>query len=128
RVNSAGRGSPKRILDLTDDDWHASFELNLMSAVRLSLGCVPIMRASGGGRILNISSRVGRQPDPYFAPYAAAKAALINFTKSLPNPFSPHRILCNCIVPRPLRTQAGQHAAQPSRAATRETGDEEVHE
>ena len=62
-----------------------------MSAVRSRLGCVPLMRAQGGGRIINISSRVGRQPDPYFAPYAAAKAALINFTKNLANAFSKRR-------------------------------------
>jgi NAD(P)-dependent dehydrogenase (short-subunit alcohol dehydrogenase family) len=61
-VNNAGKGSPKRMLDVTEDDWRVSFELNLMSAVRLSLGCVPIMSARGGGRIINISSRVGANP------------------------------------------------------------------
>ena len=123
-VNNAGKGSPKRILDLTDADWQASFELNLMSAVRLSLGCVPIMRANGGGRIVNISSRVGRQPDAYFAPYAAAKAALINFTKSLANAFSGDGILCNCVVPGLVRTEAVLQAAERSAAATGKTVDE----
>jgi NAD(P)-dependent dehydrogenase (short-subunit alcohol dehydrogenase family) len=117
-VNNAGKGSPKRMLDLTDDDWQASFELNLMSAVRLSLGCVPLMRAQGGGRIINISSRVGRQPDPYFAPYAAAKAALINFTKNLANAFSKDQILCNCVVPGLVRTEAVEEAARLSAAAS----------
>ncbi|MEO7428041.1 MAG: SDR family NAD(P)-dependent oxidoreductase, partial [Acidimicrobiales bacterium] len=73
-VNNAGKGAPKAMLELTDDDWHDSFELNLMSAVRLSLACVPLMKEQGWGRIINISSRVGREPDPYFAPYSAAKA------------------------------------------------------
>ncbi len=123
-VNNAGRGSPKRLLDLTEDDWHASFELNFMSAVRLSLACVPIMRARGGGRIINISSRVGRQPDPYFAPYAAAKAALINFTKNLANAFSKDGILSNCIVPGLVRTEAVLDAATASAAATGKTVDE----
>jgi NAD(P)-dependent dehydrogenase (short-subunit alcohol dehydrogenase family) len=115
-VNNAGKGSPKRILDLTDADWQASFELNLMSAVRLSLGCVPMMRANGGGRIVNIS--------PYFAPYAAAKAALINFTKSLANAFSGDGILCNCVVPGLVRTEAVLQAAERSAAATGTTVDE----
>ena len=123
-VNNAGGGSPKRLLDLTEDDWHASFELNLMSAVRLSLACVPLMRAHGGGRIINVSSRVGRQPDPYFAPYAAAKAALINFTKTLANAFSKHGILSNCIVPGLVRTEAVLEAARVSAAATGKTPDE----
>jgi len=123
-VNNAGKGSPKRLLDLTEEDWHASFELNFMSAVRLSLACVPLMRALGGGRIVNISSRVGRQPDPYFAPYAAAKAALINFTKSLANAFSKDGVLANCVVPGLVRTEAVLEAARESAEATGKTVEE----
>jgi 3-oxoacyl-[acyl-carrier protein] reductase len=123
-VNNAGKGAPKRMLELTEDDWHASFELNFMSAVRLSLGCVPLMRQQGGGRIINISSRVGRQPDPYFAPYAAAKAALINFTKNLANAFSKDGILSNCIVPGLVRTEAVEEAARESARATGKTVEE----
>jgi len=123
-VNNAGKGSPKRLLDLTEEDWHASFELNFMAAVRLSLACVPLMRARGGGRIVNISSRVGRQPDPYFAPYAAAKAALINFTKSLANAFSKDGVLANCVVPGLVRTEAVLEAARKSAEATGKTVEE----
>jgi 3-oxoacyl-[acyl-carrier protein] reductase len=123
-VNNAGGGRPKPLLELTEEDWHASFELNLMSAVRLSLAVIPMMRAQGGGRIINVSSRVGRQPDPYFAPYAAAKAALINFTKSLANAFSRDGILSNCVVPGLVRTDAVMEAARASAAATGKTVDE----
>ncbi len=123
-VNNAGRGAPRRLLELTEADWQASFALNFMSAVRLSLACVPLMRASGGGRIINISSRVGRQPDPYFAPYAAAKAALINFTKSLANAFSRDGILSNCVLPGLVRTEAVEEAARTSAAATGKTVEE----
>jgi 3-oxoacyl-[acyl-carrier protein] reductase len=123
-VNNAGKGSPKPMLELTDDDWNASIQLNFMSAVRLSLAAVPLMRTQGGGRIVNISSRVGRQPDPYFAPYAAAKAALINFTKSLANAFSKDGILSNCIVPGLIRTDAVEEAAAKSAAASGKTIDE----
>jgi 3-oxoacyl-[acyl-carrier protein] reductase len=123
-VNNAGKGAPKKLLDLTEEDWHASFELNLMSAVRLSVACVPLMQAQGGGRIINISSRVGRQPDPYFAPYAAAKAALINFTKNLANAFSKDGILSNCVVPGLIRTEAVEEAARKSADATGKTVDE----
>ncbi|MHB8669673.1 MAG: SDR family oxidoreductase, partial [Acidimicrobiales bacterium] len=123
-VNNAGKGSPKPILDLTEADWRASIDLNLMSAVRLSLACVPQMRANAWGRIINISSRVGREPDPYFAPYAAAKAALINFSKSLANAFSGDGICTNCIVPGLINSEAIREAAQKSAAATGLTLDE----
>jgi len=123
-VNNAGKGAPKPILEQTDADWLASLELNLLSAVRLARACVPMMRAQGGGRIINISSRVGRQPDPYFAPYAAAKAALINFTKSLANAFSKDGVLSNCVVPGLVRTEAVEEAAAESARASGKTVDE----
>ena len=123
-VNNAGKGGPKPMLELTDDDWRASIELNLMSAVRLSLACVPHMKAQGWGRIVNISSRVGREPDHYFAPYAAAKAALINFSKSLANGFSEHGVLTNCVVPGLIRSEAIDDAARRSAEATGKTVEE----
>jgi 3-oxoacyl-[acyl-carrier protein] reductase len=117
-VNNAGKGHSKPLTDLDDDDWYASFELNLMSAVRFARGCVPGMRAQGWGRIVNIASRVGREPDPYFAPYAAAKAALINFSKNLANAYSSDGELTNGIVPGLIRGEAVEAAAQQSAAAT----------
>ncbi|MGQ0430873.1 MAG: SDR family NAD(P)-dependent oxidoreductase [Microthrixaceae bacterium] len=123
-VNNAGKGHPKAMLELTDDDWHASFELNLMSAVRLSMACVPIMKERGWGRIINISSRVGREPDPFFGPYSASKAALINFSKNLANAFSKHGVLTNCIVPGLIRSEAVDDAARASAEATGQSVEE----
>ena len=123
-VNNAGKGRPKRLLEVEDDEWYASFELNFMSAVRLSLACIPAMQVQRAGRIINIASRVGRQPDPYFAPYGAAKAALINVTKSFANAFAKDGILCNSVVPGLVRTEAVEQAAAASAAATGKTVDE----
>lgn len=123
-VNNAGKGHSKPLAELDDDDWHSSLELNLMSAVRFARGCVPVMRAQGWGRIVNIASRVGREPDPYFAAYAAAKAALINFSKSLANAFSGDGVLTNCIVPGLIRGEAVEEAAQRSAVATGKTVEE----
>ena len=66
----------------------------------------------GWGRIVNISSRVAREPDPYFAAYAAAKAALINFSKNLANAYSSDGVLTNCIVPGLIRSEAIDQAAR----------------
>jgi 3-oxoacyl-[acyl-carrier protein] reductase len=117
-VNNAGKGAPKPMLELTDADWQASIDLNFLSAVRLSLACVPHMREQRWGRVVNISTRVAREPDPYFAPYAAAKAALINFSKNLALAFSKDGVLTNCIVPGLIRSEAVQEAAERSAAAT----------
>lgn len=123
-VNNAGKGSPKPLLDQSDDDWRASVELNLLSAVRIARACVPPMRRQGWGRVVNISSRVGREPDPYFAPYAAAKAALINFSKSLANAYSGDNVLTNCVVPGLIASEAVLEAADRSGDATDRTRDE----
>ncbi|MGQ0804539.1 MAG: SDR family NAD(P)-dependent oxidoreductase [Actinomycetota bacterium] len=123
-VNNAGKGSPKPILDLTDEDWQASLDLNLMSAVRLSLAAVPQMQTRRWGRIVNVASRVAREPDPYFAPYAAAKAALVNFSKGLANAFSEDGVLTNCIAPGLIRSEATEEAAERSAAATGKTVEE----
>lgn len=117
-INNAGKGSPKPLLEATDEDWYASLDLNFMSAVRCSLACVPEMRERGWGRIVNISSRVAREPDEYFGPYAAAKAALANFSKTLANAFSRDGVLTNCVVPGLIRGEGVQQAAEQSAEAT----------
>lgn len=117
-VNNAGKGGPKPLLETTEEDWTASIQLNLMSAVRLSTACAPHMVERGWGRLIHIASRVGREPDPYFAAYAAAKAGLINFSKSLANAFSGDGVLSNCIVPGLIHSEAVDEAAARSAAAT----------
>jgi len=123
-VNNAGKGAPKPLLDATGDEWMASIELNLLSAVRMSLACVPQMRAAGWGRVVNVSSRVGLEPDPYFAPYAAAKAGLINFSKSLANAYSAEGVLTNCVVPGLLDSEPVHQAAQRTAVASGRTADD----
>src|SRR5690606_24384937 len=87
-INNAGKGHNKPLEALTDDDWQASLDLNLMGAVRMCRALVPQMRDRGWGRIVNISTRVALEPDPYFAAYGAAKAGLVNFSKNLANAYS----------------------------------------
>lgn len=123
-VNNAGKGFNKPLDALTDDDWQASFDLNLMSAVRVCRALVPQMRDRGWGRVVNISTRVAREPDPYFAAYGAAKAGLVNFSKNLANAYSRDGVLTNCIVPGLIRSEAIDQAAQKSAAETGLTVDE----
>jgi NAD(P)-dependent dehydrogenase (short-subunit alcohol dehydrogenase family) len=93
------------LLALTIDDWQQGFEQNFFSAVRLALACVPLMQERRWGRIVNIASTFGIEPDPYFGPYSAAKAALINFSKNLAQAFSVYGVLTNCVVPGVTRTE-----------------------
>ncbi|MBO9202621.1 SDR family oxidoreductase [Niastella sp. MAH-29] len=74
---------------LTDEDWETTIRTNLLAPVRLDRGFLPVMIESGSGVIIHIASIQGRLP-LYDAtlPYAAAKAGLINYSKSLSNEVS----------------------------------------
>jgi 3-oxoacyl-[acyl-carrier protein] reductase len=104
-VNNAGRADPKRLHELADADWVETFDVNFFAAVRLSAACVPPMRAAGWGRIINVASTFGREPDPWFAPYSAAKAALINLTKTYGRVLAPEGILTSCVIPGITKTE-----------------------
>lgn len=123
-VNNAGKGEPVPLARQTPELWQTSFELNLFSAVRLSLACALRMRETQWGRIVNIGSRVGREPDPYFAHYAAAKAALMNFSKSLSDGFAGDGVTVNCVIPGLIRSEAVDRAAEKSAAAAGRTSEE----
>jgi 3-oxoacyl-[acyl-carrier protein] reductase len=98
-VNNAGGAAPKALDQLTADDWQAGLELNFLSAARLAIACAPVMRAAGWGRMVHVASVSGREPDPLFAPYSAAKAALLNLSTSLSRAFAADGVLSSCVVP-----------------------------
>ena len=98
-VNNAGGNHPRRLLNLSDDDWQQGFEQNFFSAVRLALACVPVMQQRRWGRIVNVASTFAREPDPLFGPYSAAKAALVNFSRNLSMAFAADGVLTNCVLP-----------------------------
>ncbi len=94
-------------LALDDDNWQAAFALNLFAAVRLDRLLLPSMVAQGAGSIVHISSIQRRLPlyESTLA-YAAAKAALSNYSKGLANEFSPKGIRINTVAPGFIETTA----------------------
>lgn len=91
--------------DLQDTDWQELWDLNVMSAVRMTRLLLPPMRAQGRGRIINICSESGVQPDPFMPHYNAVKAALLNFTKSLSKAEAAGGILVNAVSPAMTRNE-----------------------
>ena len=98
-VNNAGGTTPKRIERLDENDWLDGFRLNFFAAAWLAGAAVPLLRDAGWGRIVNVASTYGREPDPTFAVYGAAKAALINLSKSFARAYSADGVLTNCVIP-----------------------------
>jgi NAD(P)-dependent dehydrogenase (short-subunit alcohol dehydrogenase family) len=108
-INGAGGSSAPGggALALSDDDWQQDFELNLFSAVRLDRGFLPAMLKQGSGVIVHVSSI--QRTLPLFEAtlaYAAAKAALTNYSKGLSKEVAPHGIRVNSVAPGFTETKA----------------------
>jgi len=102
---SAARGGGA--LALSDDDWQGAFDTNLFAAVRLDRAFLPSMLEQGSGVIIHISSIQRTLPlfDATLA-YAAAKAALTNYSKGLSREVSPKGIRVNSVAPGYTETEA----------------------
>lgn len=96
---------------LTDDEagWNASVNIDLMASVRATHQVVPWMAARGGGSILFISSISGLEAGSPPA-YAAAKAGLINYSKTIAVSLAPKRIRVNTIAPGSIEFEGGRWA------------------
>jgi len=118
-INNAGRNTqvPDGVLTATDEDWAANLEANLMSAVRLDRALVPHMTAQGRGAVVHVSSNAARYPQPNGAPYAAAKAALNSYSKSLALACGSHGVRVTAVMPGLIETDAVE--ASLRRAAER---------
>jgi 3-oxoacyl-[acyl-carrier protein] reductase len=115
--NTGGGGNPTRLQKLTARDWQEGFELNFFSAVRMTTACLPFMLERGWGRVVSLSSTYGVEPGPYFGPYSAAKAALLNYSKNLSRAFSAQGVLANCVIPGVTITEAiNENAASAAEA------------
>lgn len=102
-VNNAGVYLPLDFAGATDAvfsaNWHRTFAVNFESPVLLTRAAAKHFASAGGGKILNICSRVGFRGEPGAALYAASKAALINLTRSLAVELAPKKIGLYGIAP-----------------------------
>ena len=105
-VNNVGGTSIRKLDDLTDDDWQASFELNLMSAVRTTRAALPGMRERGSGSIVNVSSSAGKRPSLSMPEYSVMKAAMLSFSRLVADVYAKDGIRCNAVTPGPTATEA----------------------
>ncbi|MGB9068658.1 MAG: SDR family oxidoreductase [Candidatus Acidiferrales bacterium] len=102
--NAGGAGRFGSFDDLTDDEWMDVYNLNVLSAVRATRAALPHMQKQKWGRIINISSESGVQPDAMMPHYNASKSALNSLTKSLSKAYGKDNILVNTVSPAFIRT------------------------
>ena len=96
---------------LTDEDWQSALDTNLLAAVRLDRAIIPGMVERGSGAIVHITSIQRRAPLPTSIPYAAAKAALTNYSKALSNELAPKGIRVNAVCPGYIETESAYRMA-----------------
>lgn len=105
-VNNAGFVRDKLLIQMSPPDWEAVIRTDLLSAFATTKAAIMsgMMRARWG-RIVNISSIVGLTGNPGQSNYAAAKAGLIGFTKSVAREYGSRNITCNAVAPGYVRTE-----------------------
>ena len=107
-VNNAGgvAGQVKQPIEqVTPEQWRAIFDANLTGAFNFTQAVAPVMKAAGGGRIVNISSGAGLRPSlTGIQAYASAKHAVIGFTKQMALELGPFGITVNSVAPGFIRS------------------------
>jgi len=98
-VNNAGITKDNLLARMSDDEWDEVLATNLKSVFRLSRAVLRGMMKARNGRIINISSVVGSMGNPGQANYAASKAGMAGFSKSLAQEIGSRNITVNCVAP-----------------------------
>ena len=103
-VNNAGITRDTLLMRMSDDDWDAVISTNLKSVFRMSQAVLRPMMKARTGRIISISSVVGHMGNAGQTNYAAAKAGMSGFTKSLASEVGSRNITVNCVAPGFIET------------------------
>ncbi|HKK13898.1 MAG TPA: 3-oxoacyl-ACP reductase FabG [Gammaproteobacteria bacterium] len=115
-VNNAGITRDNLLMRMKDEDWSAVIDTNLSSVYRLSKACLRGMMKSRHGRIVNIASVVGLTGNPGQSNYAAAKAGMIGFSKSLAREVGSRGITVNTVAPGFIETDMTRALGEEQRA------------
>lgn len=104
-INNLGIFEPKAFDEITDDDWMRTFEVNVMSGVRLSRAYLPGMRQKNWGRIIFISSESGVNIPMEMIQYGLTKTAQLALSRGLAETTAGTNITINSVLPGPTRSE-----------------------
>ncbi len=114
-VNNAGVTRDNLLVRMTDEEWDGTISTNLTSVFRMSRSVLRAMIKARHGRIVNISSVVGSMGNAGQANYAASKAGMIGFSKSLAREIGGRNITVNCVAPGFIITEMTEALSQEQR-------------
>jgi NAD(P)-dependent dehydrogenase (short-subunit alcohol dehydrogenase family) len=103
-VSNTGHPAKGSLLEITDAEWHEGLDLLLLSVVRLARLVTPLMKRTGGGAIVNVSSFAAQEPSLPRPVSSALRAALSSFTKMYADLYAADGIRMNSVLPGWVRT------------------------
>lgn len=116
-VCNAGVVSVAPVEALSEESFDVTMAVNVKGVFLCCQAAIPLMRAAGGGCIINIASVAGKNGSPGLAHYCASKFAVVGFTNSLAKELARHSIRVNAICPGILRTQMWEYLADKFRGS-----------
>jgi len=108
-VNNVGIFSVKDFGDLTDEEWLSYFNINVLSAVRMSRLAVPQMLKHNAGAIVNLASEAAVKPLPQMVHYSVTKTAMLGLTRGMAELTKGTRVRVNSVLPGPTWTDGVQN-------------------
>jgi len=124
-INNAGIAGPTaKVEDIRPQDWERCIAVDLNGMFYCTRKAMPLIKAAGGGAIINLSSAAGRLAFPMRTPYAAAKWAVVGFTESLAAEAGPDKVRVNCIQPGIVEGERIERVIAAKASARRVPSDE----
>ncbi len=128
-VNNAGAAAWHDLDEVTDEEWRAAYELNVIAPMRLMRATIPAMEQRGWGRVVNVCSTAGKRPSAAMPEYSVAKAAELSLSRLFADRHAKSGVLVNAICPGPVESEMWMEpgglldqSAAMSGAETRERG------
>lgn len=103
-INNAGVMRRGPLLDITDEDWDLTMNVNLNAMYFMCKSVLPHMISAGGGAIVNTASQWGLYPAPGHIAYNVSKAAVVAFTQNLARDYAPDKVRVNAVCPGEILT------------------------
>ncbi len=104
-VNNASQSVTRSLEELTDQDWQAGWEINVMAPMRLMRAAVPEMAQRGWGRVVNVSSSSGKRPGQRNVAYSVAKAAELSLSRAYADYYAARGVRINAVTPGPVASE-----------------------
>ena len=104
-VNNAGAASWHDLDEVTDEEWRAAYELNVIAPLRAMRAAIPAMEERGWGRVVNVCSTAGKRPSAAMPEYSVAKAAELSLSRLFADRHAKSGVLVNAICPGPVESE-----------------------